>query len=669
MTILTRIIAGFAIALLVLSAISVLSSRSLARTIDDAEWVAHTESVIGSVRHVLSLAKDLEAGQRGYLATGEERYLEPYSAALLELVIEQDKLRELISDNPEQTQRLDSLATLLDNKKVELAETIDLRRTIGLDAALEVVLSDVGKALMDDARAVADAMVAVEQDLLETRVDSGLRTAAQTESMILWGTVAVGLVLVVLATLTGRAVGGMMQTLVGGLEAIGRGELDHRLDASVAGETGRLAGAINTMATRLGDSQADTVAKEQVEAILNATADGIITMDAKGTVRTFNRACESMFGRTAIEVVGQNIKMLMPSPYHEEHDGYLSRYQQTGEARIIGKEREVDGERKDRSTFPLALRVREMESDDAESVYIGSLSDITERRAAEQERQRVFSTVTEVASRMSSASTQILAAVTQQASSTEEQAVSVAETMSTVDEITQTANQSAELAKSVADQSGRSVELGSEGRAVVEQTVANMTEVSEQAKTAAESIKQLADKAESIGEIITTVNEIADQTNLLALNAAIEASRAGEHGKGFSVVAGEVKALAEQSKKATGQVRRILGEIQKASGGAVAVTQDSRTAIDETFEVVKQSGVTIAELAESLTEAADAAGQIAASAAQQSVGIGQINLAIKEVRKAATQSQAATAQTKSAAEELNRLADLLNALTTEGSEA
>src|SRR5436309_9556961 len=97
--------------------------------------------------------------------------------------------------------------------------------------------------------------------------------------------------------------------------------------------------------------------------------------------------------------------------------------------------------------------------------------------------------------------------------------------------------------------------------------------VKEKVEATAENILTLAEQAQAIGNIIAAVNDIAEQTNLLALNAAIEASRAGEHGKGFTVVAGEVKALADQSKKATGQVRQILGEIQKATNTAVLSTE------------------------------------------------------------------------------------------------
>src|SRR5207237_31828 len=130
-------------------------------------------------------------------------------------------------------------------------------------------------------------------------------------------------------------------------------------------------------------------------------------------------------------------------------------------------------------------------------------------------------------------------------------------------------------------------------------------------------ILALAEQAQAIGEIIATVNDVAEQTNLLALNAAIEASRAGEHGKGFSVVAGEVKGLAEQSKRATAQVRQILGEIQKATNAAVLSTEEVTKGVAAAGRVAGQAGEAIRELAEALGEAAQAATQIVASAGQQ----------------------------------------------------
>ena len=100
--------------------------------------------------------------------------------------------------------------------------------------------------------------------------------------------------------------------------------------------------------------------EEFINSIIESAADGIITITEDATIRVFNAAAEEMFGYQASEVVGRNIKMLMPPPYAEQHDGYLERYLATGEARILGSRREVEGQRKDGSVFPMDLGVREV---------------------------------------------------------------------------------------------------------------------------------------------------------------------------------------------------------------------------------------------------------------------------------------------------------------------
>jgi methyl-accepting chemotaxis protein len=148
---------------------------------------------------------------------------------------------------------------------------------------------------------------------------------------------------------------------------------------------------------------------------------------------------------------------------------------------------------------------------------------------------------------LASTSAEILAGATQQAASMRQQASAVAEAVSTVDEVLQTSEHAAQRANAVADSSQRAAEVGAARRQSVHNTVAMKEGVREQSRAIAESILALSERAQAIGEIIAAVNDIAEQTNLLALNASIEASRAGEHGSAFSVVAGEIKALADQS--------------------------------------------------------------------------------------------------------------------------
>ena len=126
----------------------------------------------------------------------------------------------------------------------------------------------------------------------------------------------------------------------------------------------------------------------RVRAILSTTVDAIITIDERGLIRSFNQAAEKLFLFQASDVIGKNISMLMPQPYKREHDGYINNYHTTGERKIIGIGREVTGQRKDGSMFPMYLAVSEVNAND-EKLFTGIVRDITEQRRLEQEVLRI----------------------------------------------------------------------------------------------------------------------------------------------------------------------------------------------------------------------------------------------------------------------------------------
>ena len=128
-------------------------------------------------------------------------------------------------------------------------------------------------------------------------------------------------------------------------------------------------------------------AEAHAQSVLDTAVEGIITIDENAMVLTFNRAAETIFGFSAAEIIGENVKQLMPAPYHDEHDEYVSHYLATGQKKIIGIGREVRGRRKDGTEFPMELAVSEVNVG-VQHHFTGIVRDITERKQAEEKLRR-----------------------------------------------------------------------------------------------------------------------------------------------------------------------------------------------------------------------------------------------------------------------------------------
>jgi methyl-accepting chemotaxis protein len=290
-----------------------------------------------------------------------------------------------------------------------------------------------------------------------------------------------------------------------------------------------------------------------------------------------------------------------------------------------------------------------------------------EQRADGEREQRerlyhVLAQVREAAGDLSSAAAEILTATTQQASGANEQSAAISQTTTSVDEVKAIAEQSVARAQEVAKASQRTVEVSRTGRQAVEETISSMAQIKARVEGIAENILALSEQTQQIGEIITTVNNIAAQSNILALNASVEAARAGEYGKGFAVVAVEVRNLAEQSKQATAQVRTILSDIQKATNATVMATEEGTKRVDVGTQLAEKAGGAIEQLAAVVVESAQAAAQLVAGGRQQASGVEQVAMAMQNINQATVQSLASTRQTEKAARDLNELAGSLTGI-------
>jgi methyl-accepting chemotaxis protein len=214
-----RLVTGFGLAGFTLLVIAFVSYRNITGLIDNDGWVEHSNRVRLQLANLLSEMKDAETGQRGYLLTGVDSYLQPHDAAVQEIGGTFADIVRLTADNPRQQRRLASLSQVIDSKLAELKQTIDLRRTQNLDAALKIVLNNSGKIFMDQIRAfIADADQE-EVDLLKQRAEEARASADMTTAIILWGGLCGSIVVALIGWFMTRSLSHQIGSAVGQIQS------------------------------------------------------------------------------------------------------------------------------------------------------------------------------------------------------------------------------------------------------------------------------------------------------------------------------------------------------------------------------------------------------------------------------------------------------------------
>ena len=262
------------------------------------------------------------------------------------------------------------------------------------------------------------------------------------------------------------------------------------------------------------------------------------------------------------------------------------------------------------------------------------------------------------ASNQISSSTEELAAGAQeQSSQTTEVAGAIEQMTKTILETTSNVGHASKTAKSSGD-------IAREGGKVVSDTINGMNRIAEVVTQAAAMVKELGNNSDKIGEIVQVIDDIADQTNLLALNAAIEAARAGEQGRGFAVVADEVRKLAERTTKATKEIATMIKQIQKDTGNAVISMGKGTEEVESGKKLAQKSETALNEIINSSSEVVANISQVAAASEEQSAAAEQISKNIESISAVVNESAAGTQQIARAAEDLNRLTDNLQNLVS-----
>lgn len=345
------------VAFVVVSSVVWVVYRTVERAQASNQAIVHTQEVLTAIETVLSTLVNAEGAARSDVASAGDRGPEPLDRAERTIDTDVNRLAMLTVDNPTQQANVQQLRQDATRTLAAVRAQWDAKR----GARAGPADAEIERANMDAARATLRTMRTEENRLLAERVQTD-RTAGRRLQQVTFALVAV-------------AVGLLGWT----------GWLVMRTARRRLHDTNALRHEKTDLALQVDARSADLrESNERLRSIIDSAVDGIIVIDRKGTVEAFNRGAERLFGYPQSEVVGRNVNMLMPSPDHEQHDAYLSRYLETGAAKIIGIGREVTGRRRNGTTFPLHLSVGEM-SINGERKFTGMLHDLGERVRLEEE--------------------------------------------------------------------------------------------------------------------------------------------------------------------------------------------------------------------------------------------------------------------------------------------
>jgi methyl-accepting chemotaxis protein len=270
--------------------------------------------------------------------------------------------------------------------------------------------------------------------------------------------------------------------------------------------------------------------------------------------------------------------------------------------------------------------------------------------------------INEAALRLSSSANEVLAASTQHESSSTEQAAAIHETTATMEELKHASAQIAENAGAVARVAEETLNSARSGRGAIGEFIQAMQQIRADGIAVSESIAKLLRRVERIGTVVEVIDEIADRSDLLALNAALEGSRAGEAGKGFSIVAAEMRRLAENVLDSTKEIKNLITEIREATAAAATASDASRTATDQGERLGSVAASAVEGILSGVQETSDAARVINLATQQQRTATEQVVASMGEIEDVTRQTTQASKQSTSAAAELTQLAARLSDL-------
>ena len=525
-----KIALGFGLSLLVLLTVAFVAFQGAQQLIQTLDGLVESREKARAVREVRLLLVNAETGQRGFLLTGEQRYLEPYERAARELDDSLRTLHEALGDDPEQRARMARVEPLIRDKLAELSETIRLRQQKGLEATLEVVRTDRGKQVMDQLRQEFREMLELE-DQRWARSEAQARESSQRSILVLAAGTLLGVLIVVLGSLAiTRSITGALDRLVAGAEQIGRGNFEHRIEVNNQDETGELARSFNSMAER----------RQKAEAQLARQSE-----EREHTLRTVAEFVNQLAGTTA-EILASTTEQVAGA--QEQGSAVAETVSTVEELAQMSDE--------------AAGRARAVSESARHSEEVG--------RNGQRAVQEAIVSMATVREQVESIATRILALA--------EQAQAIGDIINTVNDISE---QTHMLALNASIEASRAGEHG-RGFAVVASEVKALADQSKKATTQVRQILGQIQKATQSAVMTTEegTKSVSAATRVVS-QAGVTIQSLGELLVQASLTAAQIAASANQQATGIGQIRQAMRDVNQSSQQALSSTRQTERALQD----------------------------------------------------------------------------------------
>ena len=505
------------------------------------------------------------------------------------------------------------------------------------------------------------AMTASKTDLVAT-------AKAQRNMLILMGLAVVALVTAVIAVVTRRLALRPIAAINAFADRIASGDYAAALTGPFRYELAVLAGHVRHMVDELKAKLGFA------EGLLNAMPIACVVSAPDGALRFINQP--------VLDFLKADGK---PEDYVGQSGGeffYDDPSRQTVTARAIAEGRAITGVQTEVTTRTGETAFTQIDAAplyDLDGVCLGGFvlfTDLSELRRQQRriEDQNGFigrsaAQAAEMADRMASAAEELSAQIEQSSLGATEQSDRVRSTVTAVEQMNATILEVAKNASDTAQHAGEAQEMARQGARLASEVVSAVDAVREKAVSLKGTMSGLGQRAQGIGAVMSVISDIADQTNLLALNAAIEAARAGEAGRGFAVVADEVRKLAEKTMTATREVGEAIAGIQQGTAQTVSMVDGAVASVEEATGLAKRSGEALADIVTVVAAAGDQVRAIATAAEEQSATVEEISQAVASINRIAAETVDAMVQSATAVTDLADQAQGLSTLVTEMQES